>query len=82
MRAARIGTPGLPPRFSGGMTGAVTIHSRSVTSLGGVDEFEPVLGSGDVNHAHEGFGELVVPRGDRALIFNRPNMRSIPLRCL
>jgi len=35
--------------------------------LGGVDEFEPVSGSGDVNHAHEAFGELVVPRCDGAV---------------
>ena len=31
-----------------------------------MDECEPVPSSGDVDHAHGGFGELVVPRGDRA----------------
>jgi len=32
--------------------------------LGGVDEFEPVSGGGDVDHAEEGFGEMIVAGGD------------------
>ena len=32
--------------------------------LGGVDKFEPVSGGGEVDHAEEAAGELVVARGD------------------
>ena len=40
--------------------------------LGGVDKFEPVSGGSDVYHAHEGFGELVVSRGDGPVDFQTP----------
>jgi hypothetical protein len=33
-------------------------------SLGGVDEFEPISGGCDMDHAQEGFGELVIAGGD------------------
>lgn len=32
--------------------------------LGGVDKFEPVSGGGDMDHAEEAVGELVVAGGD------------------
>jgi hypothetical protein len=34
-----------------------------------VDKFEPVSGGGDVNHAEEAFGELVVAGCDGAVDF-------------
>lgn len=37
--------------------------------LGGVDEFEPVSGCGDMNHAHEAGGELIISRGNGAVDF-------------
>ena len=37
--------------------------------LGGVDKFEPVSGGGDMDHAEEAFGELVVSGGDGAVDF-------------
>ena len=36
-------------------------------SLGGVDKFEPVSGGGEVNHAEETVGQLVVTGGDGAV---------------
>ncbi len=38
--------------------------SRSGLSLGGVDKFEPVSGGGDMDHAEEAVGELIVAGGD------------------
>ena len=38
-------------------------------ALGGVDKFEPVSGGGDVNHAEEAFGELIISSGDGAVDF-------------
>lgn len=35
--------------------------------LGGVDKFEPVSGGGDVDHAEEAVGKLVVAGGDGAV---------------
>lgn len=32
--------------------------------LGGVDKFEPVSGGGDMDHAEEAVGELIVAGGD------------------
>lgn len=37
--------------------------------LGGVDKFEPVSGGGDVNHAEEALGELIISSGDGAVDF-------------
>ena len=37
--------------------------------LGGVDKFEPVSGGGDMDHAEEAVGELVVAGGDGAVDF-------------
>jgi hypothetical protein len=37
--------------------------------LGGVDKFEPVSGGGDMDHAEEAFGELVVAGGDGSVDF-------------
>ena len=37
--------------------------------LGGVDRFEPVSGGGDMDHAEEAFGELVVSGCDGAVDF-------------
>ena len=37
--------------------------------LGGVDKLEPVSGGGDMDHAEEAFGELVVSSGDGAVDF-------------
>ena len=37
--------------------------------LGGVDKFEPVSGGGDMDHAEEAFGELVVACGDGTVDF-------------
>lgn len=37
--------------------------------LGGVDEFEPVPGGGNMDHAHQAFGELIVPSCDSAVDF-------------
>jgi len=37
--------------------------------LGRVDEFEPVSGGCDVDHAHEAVGELIVASGDCAVDF-------------
>jgi hypothetical protein len=34
-----------------------------------VDKFEPVSGGGDVNHAEEAFGELIISSGDSAVDF-------------
>jgi hypothetical protein len=34
-----------------------------------VDKFEPVSGGGDVNHAEEAFGELIISSGDGAVDF-------------
>jgi Ca2+-binding RTX toxin-like protein len=39
------------------------------TMLGGVDKFEPVSGGGDLDHAEEAFGELVVSGCDGAVDF-------------
>ena len=33
-------------------------------SLGGVDKFEPVSGGGEMDHAEEAVGQLIVPSGD------------------
>ena len=41
----------------------------SIISLGGVDKFEPVFGSGDVNHAEEAFGELIIAGCNGAIDF-------------
>ena len=40
-----------------------------VPPLGGVDKFEPVSGGGDVDHAEEAFGELVISGCDGAVDF-------------
>lgn len=40
-----------------------------LSSLGGVDKFEPVSGRGDVDHAEKGFGELVVAGSNGAIDF-------------
>ena len=37
--------------------------------LGGVDKFEPVSGGGDMDHAEEAVGELIIPGGDGAVDF-------------
>lgn len=37
--------------------------------LGGVDKFEPVFGGGDMDHAEEAFGELIVAGGNSAVDF-------------
>lgn len=37
--------------------------------LGGVDEFEPVSGGGDMDHAHEAGCELIVSCGNGAVDF-------------
>ena len=37
--------------------------------LGGVDKFEPASGGGDMDHAEEAFGDLVVSSGDGAVDF-------------
>lgn len=37
--------------------------------LGGVDKFKPVSSGGDMYHAEEAFGELVVAGGDSAVDF-------------
>jgi hypothetical protein len=37
--------------------------------LGGVDRFEAVTGSGDMDHAEEAFGELIISGGDGAVDF-------------
>ncbi len=42
---------------------------RLVTVLGGVDKFEPVSGAGDMYHAEEAFGELIISGGDGAVDF-------------
>ena len=42
---------------------------RSLPTLGGVDKLEPVSGGGDMDHAEEAFGELVVSSGDGAVDF-------------
>lgn len=42
---------------------------RGIFSLGGVDKFEPISGGGDMDHAEEAFGELVVSSGDGAVDF-------------
>jgi hypothetical protein len=34
-----------------------------------VDEFEPVSGGGDMYHAHEAGGELIISRGNGAVDF-------------
>ena len=39
---------------------ASSAGSQWSAGLGGVDKFEPVSGGGDMNHAEEAFGELVV----------------------
>ena len=39
------------------------------TQLGGVDKFEPVSGGGDMDHAEEAFGELVVAGSDGTVDF-------------
>lgn len=36
-------------------------------SLGGVDKFQPVSGGGEVDHAEEAAGELVVAGGNGAI---------------
>lgn len=43
-------------------------HDYSII-LDGVDKFEPVSGRSDVNHAEEGFGELVVSGCDGSVDF-------------
>ena len=35
--------------------------------LGSVDKFEPVSGGGEMDHAEEAVGQLVVARGDSAV---------------
>jgi hypothetical protein len=37
--------------------------------LGGVDKFEPMSGGGDMDHAEEAFGELIIPGCDGAVDF-------------
>ena len=53
---------------------AVLAHIREQyrLSLGGVDKFEPVSGGGDVDHAEEAFGKLVVAGGDGTVDFQSP----------
>lgn len=48
--------------------GSIQLHSPA-RLLGGVDKFEPVPGGGDMDHAEEAFGELVVAGGDGAVDF-------------
>ena len=43
----------------------MNVHSRRL--LGGVDKFEPVSGGGEVDHAEEAAGKLVVAGGDGAV---------------
>ena len=43
--------------------------ARMKASLGGVDKFEPISGGGDVDHAEEAFGKLVVAGGDGSVDF-------------
>ena len=38
-------------------------------SLGGVDKFEPVSGGGEMDHAEEAVGQLVIAGGDGAVDF-------------
>ena len=45
----------------------VTLASLQV--LGGVDEFEPVSGVGDMYHAQEAGGELIISGGNGAVDF-------------
>ena len=40
---------------------------RNCLDLGGVDKFEPVSGCGDMDHAEEAVGQLVVSGGDRSV---------------
>lgn len=42
-------------------------QSWRLSILGGVDKFEPVSGSGDMDHAEEAIGQLVVSGGDRSV---------------
>ena len=41
--------------------------ARSYDLLGGVDKFKPVSGSGEMDHAEEAIGQLVVAGGDGAV---------------
>ena len=49
------------------MTVAADDQTATYVSLGGVDKFEPVSGGGEVDHAEEAAGELVVAGGDGAV---------------
>lgn len=42
-------------------------HANAVIALAGVDEFEPVSGCGNMNHAHEAGGKLIISRGNGAV---------------
>lgn len=53
--------------MDGGATGA-----QLFVPLGGVDKFEPVSGGDDMDHAEEGFGELIVACCDGAVDFQAP----------
>ena len=37
--------------------------------LGGVDKFEPVSGGGEMDHAEEAIGQLIIAGGDGAVDF-------------
>lgn len=49
--------------------------------LGGVGKFEPVSGSGEMDHVKEAVGQLIIAVGDAPLILRWPNMRSMQLYC-
>jgi len=39
----------------------------AIINLGGVDKFEPVSGRGEMDHAEEAVGQLIVAGGDGAV---------------
>jgi len=41
--------------------------------LGGVDEFEPVFGGGEMDHSEEAVGQLIVSGGDSAIDIELPS---------
>lgn len=43
-----------------------------LATLGGVDKFEPVSGGGEVDHAEEAVGQLVVAGGNGAVDLQMP----------
>ncbi|WP_162181928.1 hypothetical protein [Sphingobium yanoikuyae] len=47
-----------------------------------MDKFEPVSSGGEIDHAEEAVGQLIIAGGEGAADFEMAEPRSMRLRCL